>query len=89
MSHIGKNASYYTLIIKKRGENVEGRVGITRNGISIFVEHLPGRKKPCLTVQKGNCIHKVASFNSERNADWFLDWARELFGESNKEAGHE
>lgn len=57
---------------------MNGRVGITRNNISILVEHMPGRKKPCLTVQKGNCIYKVASFNSEETADWFLEIVDEM-----------
>lgn len=58
---------------------MEGRVGITRNGISILIEHMPDRKKPCLTVQEGSCIYKVASFNSEQTADWFLEKVKKIF----------
>lgn len=59
---------------------MQGRKGITMNGITILVEHMPYRKKPCLTVQIDNCVYKVASFNSEETADWFLEIAEEMFG---------
>ena len=64
---------------------MQGRVGIKRNGISVFVEHMPYRKKPCLTVQKGNCIYKVASFNSEETADWFMEIVEEMICNQEKD----
>ena len=57
-----------------------GRVGVERNDIQVLVEHMPYRKKPCLSVQIGNCVYKVASFNSEETADWFLEIMEEFFG---------
>ena len=59
-----------------------GRIGIEFNDVAVVVEHLPERKKPCLMVKpKGeNCYYKVASFNSERTADWFLTQMTDLFG---------
>ena len=45
-------------------------------GIGIM-DMKPARKKPCLVVQKGNQIIKVASFNNEEAAVWF----NEVFSE--------
>ena len=47
----------------------------------ICILHIPYRKKPCLAVQIDNCITKVASFNSEETADWFIEIIEEMFGE--------
>ena len=57
--------------------------GIRGNGISVSVQKWRSHKKPvlCVTDDKENCIYKVASFNSEETAQWFLDKMRELFGE--------
>ena len=33
----------------------------------------PLRKKPCLVVQEGNTVTKVASFNNDEAAIWFLE----------------
>lgn len=33
----------------------------------------PARKKPCLVVQEGNQVTKVASFNNDEAAVWFLE----------------
>lgn len=51
-----------------------------KNGISITVQHMPDRKKPCLAIQiEGeNTIYKVASFNSEKTARWFLEMFEEF-----------
>lgn len=64
-----------------------GRLGITLNGYEVIVEHIPGRKKPCLMVKpdKENCYYKVASFNSEDTADWFLTQMSRMFGENESE----
>ena len=63
-----------------------GRIGIELNGYSVIVEHLPERKKPCLVVKpKGeNCFYKVASFNSEETADWFLTQMSRMFGQTER-----
>lgn len=56
-----------------------------KKGISILVTHMPYRKKPCLAVQidEENCLYKVASFNSEETARWFLDIFKEFMGDGN------
>lgn len=33
----------------------------------------PERKKPCLVVREGNIVTKVASFNNDEAAVWFLE----------------
>ena len=48
----------------------------------ILITHMPYRKKPCLAVQIGNCIYKVASFNSEEVADWFIEQCEDMFGKA-------
>jgi hypothetical protein len=59
-----------------------GRIGIKLNGCEVIVEHINGRKKPCLLVKPKdeNCYYKVASFNSEETADWFLTQMSRMFG---------
>lgn len=61
---------------------MNGRIGITLNGYEVTVEHVPQRKKPCLMVKPNdeNCFYKVASFNSEETADWFLTQMDKMFG---------
>ena len=58
-----------------------GKVGIVTNGFEICVMHIPQRKKPCLFVKPKdeNCYYKVASFNSEETADWFLKQLEETY----------
>lgn len=52
------------------------------NGARIVMTHLPNRKNPCLAVQIDNCLYKVASFNDETTADWFIEILEEIvFGE--------
>ena len=51
----------------------------------ICILHMPDRKKPCLAVQIGNCVYKVASFNSEETADWFIEQFEEMFGKAVEE----
>ena len=47
-----------------------------------FIKEFPYRKKPVIAISfKGeNCIYKVASFNSERTAEWFLECLEERLG---------
>ena len=61
---------------------MQGMVILEKKGIKIVITHLPSRKKPCLAVQIDNCITKVASFNSEVEADWFIEILEEMFVES-------
>ena len=59
-----------------------GKVGLKLNGYEVTVEHMPGiRKKPCLMVKMPdeNIYYKVASFNSEETADWFLTQMKKMF----------
>jgi len=63
---------------------MRGRIGMELNDVSVVVEHIPERKKPCLVVkpQGENCWYKVASFNSEDTADWFLTQMSKMFERS-------
>ena len=50
--------------------------GTEMNGIRlgdevILITHFPGYKKPALAVQTGCVIRKVATFNSEKDAEYF------------------
>lgn len=46
---------------------------LTRNGIGVCISYMPNRKKPCLCVEEGNTLTKVASFNNEEAAKWFAE----------------
>ena len=56
-----------------------GTMYIEKGGVKICVMHFPYRKKPCLAVEIDNCLYKIASFNSEETADWFLEIVEEMF----------
>lgn len=43
------------------------------NKTLIGVAHWPEFKKPILTVQRGNSVTKIASFNSEEAVQMFFD----------------
>ncbi len=58
---------------------MEGIVSLEKNGIKICITHMQYRKKPCLGVQIDNCLYKVASFNDETTADWFIEILEEMF----------
>lgn len=60
---------------------MKGNTAIERDGIRIGVMHFPYRKKPCLYVyvEDENCHYKVASFNSEETADWFIEICEKFF----------
>ncbi len=65
------------LYLTKRDEESEPRIIMT---------HLPGRKNPCLAVQIDGCTYKVASFNDETTADWFIEILEEIvFGRGRKD----
>lgn len=63
-----------------------GRIGLSLNGYEVTVEHFPYRKKPVLavTILSENVRYKVASFNSEETADWFLTQMQRMFGGEEK-----
>lgn len=64
---------------------MKGMISYEKNGIKICITHLPNRKLPCLAVQIDNCIYKVASFNDETSADWFIEILEEMFCREGKE----
>lgn len=68
-----------------------GRIGLQLNGYEVTVEHFPERKKPCLAVRiPGDpAMYKVASFNSEETADWFLTQMTRMFSSEKEEPCHE
>lgn len=47
----------------------------------IVICSMPGRKKPCLGIQEGNVITKVASFNDEKGKNLFVDTLVEFLEE--------
>ena len=64
---------------------MNGTVSIEKNGVKICITHFPNRKKPCLAVKIDNCIYKVASFNDETTADYFIQIVQDMFGERKEE----
>ena len=47
---------------------------------TIAAEMLPGRKKPSLTVSRGNVTVKYASFNNKNAAEAFMELLGEFIG---------
>ena len=70
----------YGCIKADRGRRM--RYGITKNGMSIGVEHLDGKKNPALTVYVDETAqpYRVATFKSTEDAEWFVEMAAELLG---------
>ncbi len=54
-------------------------------GIRIGVYTLPQRTKPCLCVEKGNCLTKYATFNNDLAANDFMEILAEFVGARNEE----
>ena len=52
-----------------------GKRSINLGEVEVGVMHFDRRKRPCLYVyfKDENCAYKVASFNSEETADWFIE----------------
>ena len=64
---------------------MEGVHVLEHNGYEIRVMHFPYRKKPGLGLTipgEENGVYKVASFNSEEAADWFLAHMEKMFGKA-------
>ena len=55
---------------------------VTRNGITVIVEKWPKKKLPVLAVKFPGepYLYKVASFDSDKDAHWFLEIMEEFFG---------
>lgn len=62
---------------------MNGTIGIRRNGTTIAIQKWETHKNPVLAVyfEEENCWYKVASFNSEKTADWFAEIAEEFFSQ--------
>lgn len=61
--------------------------GLSKNGMTVWVESWPNKKLPVLCVQfdgADRAKYKVASFDSERDAAWFIECLEEHFGELQK-----
>lgn len=58
-----------------------GIVGIVneKKDMEVGITHFPTRTKPCLYIRHGNVSTKVASFNNEESADWFIEEMKEFF----------
>ena len=52
------------------------------NGYKFYIMTIPERKKPCLMIDPPgeNCFYKVASFNSEETAEWFIEHLKKMIG---------
>ena len=61
---------------------MKGRVGLTNNtGLFVGAVQYPDRKRPSLVVQYGNQAVVVASFNSDKSAEYFATAIKVLLGE--------
>ena len=54
--------------------------GYSKGERGILVMKIPGKKKPCLCVKKGNSISKVATFGSEEDVEVFMMYLKFLLG---------
>ena len=65
---------HFTEVSKKENE----MHGFRRGNEIIHITHLPAHKKPVLLIGNDNCCQKIASFNSEEDAEAFCklldDW---------------
>lgn len=54
---------------------------LIRNHVGIGITEFPYRKKPCLYIynEEKNELVKVASFNSDKTAEWFKEKVLEFF----------
>ena len=55
--------------------------GIRHNGVTVSVQKWESHKLPVLAVsfEGENRVYKVASFNSQKTADWFCEIMEEFF----------
>lgn len=53
----------------------------TRNGVTLSVDHVDGKKLPCLLLsfEQEPEIYKVAAFRDYKTARWFLEVMEEFF----------
>lgn len=57
---------------------------------TIYICEIKEYKKPVLMVGLGYIVHKIASFNSEEEADYFIDMLERWLGtEKHKEVSNE
>jgi hypothetical protein len=57
-------------------------VGIGNKEVIICVRHFPGRKKPCLVIERGNQGLVVGTFRNEQMTEEFEKAIIEIFGEA-------
>lgn len=64
-----------------------GIVGLVneQKDMEVGVTHFPTRTKPCLYIRHGNVSTKVASFNNEESADWFINEMKDFFNKNDME----
>ncbi len=53
---------------------------LTNGKVKIGAYKFPDRKKPCICVEKGNCIYTYGSFHSDEQADKFMNELGNLVG---------
>ncbi len=54
------------------------KLGIEHNGVFIGAMNLPGNKKPCLVVERGNQITMLASFRNVEMVEEFEKALKDL-----------
>ena len=59
--------------------------GIHKGDKGFVSMQMPERKKPCLAIKEGNVFTKVASFNNEESAEWFMNFVAEMFNVKERE----
>ena len=54
---------------------------LIHNGVGVGITEFPYRKKPCLYIYNAeeNELVKVASFNSDKTAEWFKEKMLQFF----------
>lgn len=56
-------------------------VGFGNKDVFIGVRHYPGRKKPCLVIERGNEGLVLGTFRNEKMTEEFEKALKELFSE--------
>ena len=77
----------YDRIRKQKIRKEKGMMmGVRRGNKSIYVAHLPERKRPCLVCEEGNVGTIVATFRSEEEVNMFEEYLKYVcFGEKKED----
>lgn len=62
-----------------------GMNSFSRGDEMIYITHLPGLKKPCLAVGNKCVVRKVATFNTEEDAEEFCAMLKSWLGLEDRE----